>query len=83
MHIAYKNKTLEKGLIGIKVVASVMVIASFVILFGFDKPLVPASILFKIQLGTLCIFLADWKNNYRIFSGINEYSRERFDRMRL
>jgi trk system potassium uptake protein TrkH len=58
MKIAYKNTSLERALTGVKAVTSVMVVASFVILFGFERPLIPLSILFKVQLGMLCIFLA-------------------------
>ncbi len=58
MQIAYKNKTLEKRLKAVKAIASAMVVASFVILFGFDEPLLPVNILFKVQLGMLCVFLA-------------------------
>jgi trk system potassium uptake protein TrkH len=58
MKIAYKNKRLETVLIGVKAATSIIVIASFVILFGFDRPLLPVRILFKIQIGMLCIFLA-------------------------
>jgi trk system potassium uptake protein TrkH len=58
MQIAYKNKTLEKSLKAVKAIASAIVVASFVILFGFDEPLLPVNILFKVQLGMLCVFLA-------------------------
>jgi trk system potassium uptake protein TrkH len=58
MQIAYRNKTLERNLIALKVVASAIVVASFVMLFGFEKPAVPAPALFKVQLGILCFFLA-------------------------
>lgn len=58
MKIAYKNERLEKVLIGIKAVASAMVVASFVIMFGFDEPLLPVRVLFKVQIGLLCIFIA-------------------------
>ncbi len=58
MKIAYKNKRLEKVLIGVKAVTSVMVVASLVILFGFYEPLLPVRILFAIQVGMLFIFLA-------------------------
>jgi trk system potassium uptake protein TrkH len=58
MKIAYKNKRLETAIIGIKAVTSAMVVASFLILFGFDEPLLPVRILFKIQIGLLFIFLA-------------------------
>jgi trk system potassium uptake protein TrkH len=58
MKIYYKNKNLEKTLIVIKAVTSVMVVASFIILFGFYKPLLPVRVLFAIQIGMLFIFLA-------------------------
>lgn len=57
MRIAYKNKTIEKILTIVKAVTSAMVVASFVILFGFEKPFVPLPILFGFQIGALCIFL--------------------------
>lgn len=58
MRIAYKNKKLQTGIVAVKAVTSALVVASFVILFGFDKPVVPRSLLLAIQLGLLFIFLA-------------------------
>ena len=58
MKIAYKNNKVEKGLMGVKAVTSVLVVASFVILFGFERQLMPVHILFRIQIGMLCVFLA-------------------------
>ncbi len=58
MRIAYKNKKLEKILIVIKAFTSVMVVASFIALFGFYEPLFPVKILFKIQIGLLLVFIA-------------------------
>jgi trk system potassium uptake protein TrkH len=57
MQIHYKNNQLEKVLIGIKVITSAMVVASFVMLFGFYEPLMPAGILFNVQIVLLCIFI--------------------------
>lgn len=57
MRIAYKNRTIEKILTIVKAVTSAMVVASFVVLFGFEKPFVPLPILFGFQIGALCIFL--------------------------
>jgi len=45
-------------LIAVKALTSAMVVASFVILFGFHEPLLPARILYAVQLGMLFIFLA-------------------------
>ncbi len=58
MKIAYKNKRLEKVLIGVKAVTSALVVASFVLLFGFDEPLLPAHILFGAQIALLFVFIA-------------------------
>jgi len=58
MHITYNNKSLEKCVAATKAVTSALVVASFVILFGFDKPVVPTSILFTVQLGLLFVLLA-------------------------
>ena len=58
MRIAYKNQQLQTGIVAVKAVTSALVVASFVILFGFDKPVVPRSLLLAIQLGLLFIFLA-------------------------
>ena len=58
MRIAYNNRKLEKTVTGIKAAASAIVIATFVLLFGFDRPLVPRSILYGIQILMLIVFLA-------------------------
>ena len=57
MHVAYRNKQLEQGVAGAKGVASALVVATFVLLFGFHTPPVEATILFYIQLGVFCTFL--------------------------
>ncbi len=59
MQILYKNKRLEKVLIGINALAAAVVAASFVALFGFDKPLLPAKILYDVQVTLLCVFVAE------------------------
>lgn len=58
MQIGYKNKALEKTLVVVKAVTSAMVVASFVILFGFDKPLLPLQVLYTIQISLLFVFIA-------------------------
>jgi len=58
MRIAYRNNSVEKIVTIVKTTTSAMVVASFVILFGFDEPFVPVTALFGVQLGILCIFLA-------------------------
>ena len=59
MQILYKNKRLEKVLIGINALAAAVVVASFVALFGFDKPLLPAKFLYDVQVTLLCVFVAE------------------------
>jgi trk system potassium uptake protein TrkH len=58
MQIAYKHKRLEAVLVAVKGLTSAMVVASFVLLFGFDKPLVHEQILYAIQLTLLLVFIA-------------------------
>jgi len=58
MQIRYKDKKLERILICIKALTSAIVVASFVILFGFDEPLLPAGFLYKVQVAMLFIFIA-------------------------
>jgi len=61
MRIEYKNKRLENILITANALASAMVVASFVLLFGgFEKELMPREvILYTIQVVLLCIFVAE------------------------
>ena len=59
MRISYKNERLEKGLIGVNALTAAVVVASFVSLFGFDKPLLAAWILYTIQVVCLVLFVAE------------------------
>ena len=59
MRIDYKNKRLERVLIGVNALTSVMVAASFVLLFGFHKLLLPEWILYTVQVVLLCVFIAE------------------------
>ena len=59
MRISYKNNRLEKGLIGANALTAAVVVASFVSLFGFDKPLLAAWILYTIQVVCLVLFVAE------------------------
>jgi len=60
MRIDYKNKRLERVLIGVNALMAVMVAASFVMLFGgFEEPLLPEVILYTIQVVLLCVFVAE------------------------
>jgi trk system potassium uptake protein TrkH len=70
MRIAYKNNRIEKTLTVVKAVTSAMVVASFVILFGFEDPLVPLPILFGVQIGMLCVFLIG--KTVRFFNAVSK-----------
>jgi len=59
MQIHYKNTQLEKVLIGVNVLTAAVVAASFVCLFGFDKPLLQEGILYDLQVVLLCVFIAE------------------------
>ncbi len=59
MLIRYKNKRLEKVLIGVNILAAAAVTASFVCLFGFDSPLLPARILYAVQIVLLGVFIVE------------------------
>ncbi len=60
MRIEYKNKRLERILIGVNALTSAMVAASFVILFGGFKEQWPSEVvLYTIQVVLLCIFVVE------------------------
>jgi len=59
MRIEYKNRRLEKVLFGINASAAAVVAASFILLFGFDAPLLPAKILYAVQVALLCVFIVE------------------------
>jgi trk system potassium uptake protein TrkH len=57
--VVYRNKLLEKFLIAVNVLAAAAVAASFAMLFGFHRPLLPARILYCVQFVLLCVFVAE------------------------
>ena len=59
MQIHNKNKQMEKVLIGVNALTAAAVTASFVVLFGFDKPLLPERILYAAQVALLSIFIIE------------------------
>ena len=59
MKLSYKNKTLEHSVIGVNFVAMAMVIATFVMLYGFDRPVLPAALLHSVQMVMVFVFLAE------------------------
>jgi hypothetical protein len=59
MKIYYKNKNAEKLLIGLNALISAAVAASFVLLYGFDKLLLPINVLYGVHVFALCFFVAE------------------------
>lgn len=59
MLIHYKNKWVERILIGVNALATAAVVGSFIGLFGFGEPLLPAQILHSAQLVLLCVFIIE------------------------
>jgi len=57
MKIAYKNDTLEQVLMGVKAVTSLIIVASFALLFGFYEPPLPVPFLAGVLIATLGVFL--------------------------
>ncbi|MFC1737425.1 TrkH family potassium uptake protein [Planctomycetota bacterium] len=78
MQIVYKNKRLEKVVIGINVLSAVIVTSSFVMLFGFHKPLLPTGFLYTVQAVCLFIFLAE-----KLVRFFNAFPKKEFFRKNL
>lgn len=76
MKINYKNNNLEKVLIGICAGASAVVMASFILLFGFNRLVVPKEILFLIQEMLLCVFVSE-----KVIRFFNTESKKQFWRV--
>jgi trk system potassium uptake protein TrkH len=57
MRISYRNKPLERVIIGVNVLTAAAVTASFVLLFGFAEPLLNVGFLYSVQAVLLCIFI--------------------------
>ncbi len=72
MRVTYKNKQVEKVLIGVCIATSFVVIAAFVFLFGLKKQLVPAPILYAALYVALFVFIAE--KLYRFLNSL--YFRE-------
>jgi trk system potassium uptake protein TrkH len=70
MQINCKNNRLEKVVIASNALAGALVVASFVLLFGFDKPLLPAWILYTVQVVLLCVFVAE--KIIRLFNSVSK-----------
>ena len=70
MQIIYKNKSLERVLIFANALTAAVVVASFVLMFGFDEPLLRAWILYSVQVALLCAFVGD--KIIRMFNAVSK-----------
>jgi len=70
MQIIYKNKPLERFLIGANVLSAAVVVASFVLLFGFHEPLLQAWILYTVQVILLSVFVTE--KVIRMFNAVSK-----------
>jgi len=59
MKIHYKSPKLEVVLIAVNAVASAIVAASFIMLFGFYRPIMPAKFLYTLQTVVLFVFITE------------------------
>ncbi len=70
MRVHCKNNRLETALIGVNALTAALVVASLVLLFGFDKPLLPDWILFTAQVVLLSVFIAE--KIIRLFNSVSK-----------
>lgn len=59
MRISYKNNTLEKIITSVNIWAGLAVAASFIILLGFDKPLLEKKLLYSVQMAIFFVFIGE------------------------
>jgi trk system potassium uptake protein TrkH len=70
MQIYYKSKHLESTLIGVNALAAAVVTATFVTQFGFDRPLLPVGILYRVQSVLVFIFIIE--KIIRLFNSVSK-----------
>ena len=70
MQITYKNKPLERVLIGANALAAAVVVTSFVLLFGFHEPLLRAWVLYMVQVALLSVFITE--KVVRMFNAVSK-----------
>jgi trk system potassium uptake protein TrkH len=59
MKVRYKNKSMETVLTAVTLLTAIVVAATFVLLYGFHKPLLPARTMYLTQIAAFMIFLAE------------------------
>ncbi|HDS84720.1 MAG TPA: hypothetical protein ENN97_05945 [Phycisphaerales bacterium] len=66
MKLRYKNSILESIVIAVTIAAVLTVGLTFVMLYGFDRPVLSETLLHTIQMGVLFVFL--WEKAVRFFN---------------
>ena len=59
MKLHYKNSTLEYSVIAVTILAVVTTASTFVMLYGFDRPVLSATLLHTIQMVVFFVFLSE------------------------
>lgn len=75
MQVLYKNNRLEKITVVINILTAAVVAVSFALLFGFEKPLLPARLLYTTQAFLLCVFIVEKFSRFFNASSKLEYLR--------
>lgn len=70
MQVRYKNKPLEKVLIGVNALTAALVASTFAMLFGFHQPVLPVALLYTTQIVLLCVFIAE--KVIRLFNAVSK-----------
>ena len=69
MKLRYKNTRLEIAVIVITALAALTTASTFVMLYGFDRPVLSEALLHTVQMGILFIFL--WEKAVRFFNVVD------------
>ena len=73
MKLVYKNKAVERSITALNFAAMSVVIATFVMLYGFDEPIFPAGLLHIVQAVMVFVFLSE-----KIIRFFNAESKRQF-----
>ncbi len=70
MKLNYKNLKLEYAVIAVTVLAVATVASTFVMLYGFDTPVLSETFLHTVQMGIFFVFL--WEKAVRLFNVVDK-----------
>jgi trk system potassium uptake protein TrkH len=69
MRVDYKNQRLERLLAAVNAITATIVAGTFVLLVGFDKPFISATVLHKMQAWALVVFVLE--KPIRMFNAVS------------